>query len=394
MRYDFSTMIDRSGMDSLKWINMRALNPDVKEGIVPFTTADMEFYSPPELTEGLSEYIRNTILGYSQPTDDYRNSVVAWMKRRHNWDVKAEWITETQGVVNALFIAVNAFTEPGDGVIVMTPIYTNFFPAVQRNQRVFVDCPLKMDENGKYGIDFDLLEQLASEEKNKLLLFCSPHNPVGRVWMREELERVGDICCRNQVLIVSDEVHSDIIMPGHSHVTFGSLSEEIATNAIVCTSPSKTFNIAGLKISNIIIPDDGIRKKFRSNIEESFLSIRVNTLGYRACVYAYNRCEEWLRQLNEKIYENSCLVADFFSKELPKIRMCTHEGTFMVWLDFREHGWSEEKLGEVLNFEAQVFLEKGSEFGKEGTGFQRMNIAAPTQVIRSALERMAAVLEK
>lgn len=394
MKYDFSTIIDRSCMDSLKWNNMRALNPEVKEGIVPLTTADMEFFSPPELTEGLAEYIKGTILGYSQPTDDYRDSVIRWMKDRHHWDVKAEWITETQGVVNALFISVNAFTEPGDGVIVMTPIYTNFFPAVQRNGRIFADCPLKTDENGKYGIDFELLERLARVERNKLLLFCNPHNPVGRVWTREELEKVGDICGKNHVLIVSDEVHSDIIMPGHKHLVFGNLSEHIAENTIVCTSPSKSFNIAGLKISNIIISNDELRKKFRSNIEESFLSIRVNTLGYRACVYAYNECGEWLRQLNRKIYENSVLTDDFLSKELPDIRISDHEGTFMLWLDFRKLGLDEEKLSEILDFEAQVFLEKGTEFGKQGAGFRRMNIAAPTLVIQDALERMAAALKR
>ena len=394
MMYDFATVIDRSCMDSLKWNNMRALNPDVKEGIVPLTTADMEFYSPPELTHGLSEYVRNTILGYSQPTDDYRDSVIRWMKTRHNWDIKAEWITETQGVVNALFISVNAFTEPGDGVIVMTPIYTNFFPAVQRNRRLLAECPLKIDQSGAYEIDYELLEHLAHMEKNKLLLFCSPHNPVGRVWTREELERVGDICCRNHVLIVSDEVHSDIIMPGYEHSVFGNLSERIAENTIVCTSPSKSFNIAGLKISNILISNDELRAKFRSSIEESFLSIRVNTLGYRACVHAYNECGEWLRQLNMKIHENSLLTAGFLAEELPDIRMSAHEGTFMLWLDFRKLGFAEEKLSEVLNFDAQVFLEKGSEFGKQGSGFQRMNIAAPTPVIQKALERMAAVLKR
>src|SRR5665647_81554 len=258
MKYDFETIIDRRSTGSGKWDQMIRCNPDVSRGVVPFSVADMELKNPPEITEGLKKYIDSTILGYTQPTDSYLNAVCDWMKRRHGWVVKRDWIIGSPGVVNALFLAVKAFTNQGDGIIIQTPVYYPFYAAIERNQRALVKNPL-IYTGSNYFIDYDDLERKAHDPKNKVLLFCSPHNPVGRVWTPEELTRVGEICLRNNVLIISDEIHFDLIMPGHKHTVFANVSEDLANNTIVCTSPSKTFNLAGMQTSNIIIPNEIIR---------------------------------------------------------------------------------------------------------------------------------------
>lgn len=392
MRYDFSTIIDRSQMDSLKWMNMYKKDPAISQGIVPLSTADMEFFSPPELVRQLQEYIGSTILGYSYKTESYQKAVTGWMERRHGWKISPEWIVETQGVVNALFIAVQCLTAPGDGVILLTPIYNPFYVAVERTGRNLRRCPLITDEEGIYRIDFEQLERLAAEPATKLLLFCNPHNPTGRVWTPGELQRVSDICLKYHVRVISDEVHSDIIMPGYCHTTWGKVSPEQEQNCIVCVSPSKTFNVAGLKTSNILIPNEELRQTFCSYIEESYLSIRVNTLGYKACEFAYNDCGNWLDELLAVLAGNSRMVTEFLAKHLPGVKAARHEGTYLMWLDFNALGLSDESLTEILEDRAQVFLEEGSHFGKEGIGFRRINIACPETTLKSALERMAEAL--
>lgn len=392
MKYDFTTIIDRSNTGSGKWEQMKKWNPNVSKGVVPFSVADMEFKNPPEIVEGLKKYIDSTILGYTQPTENYLNAVCSWMKRRHDWVVKKEWIIGSPGVVNAFFQAVKAFTEQGDGIIIQPPVYYPFYIAVESNKRTLVKNPLIFTGSG-YVIDYDDLERKARNPKNKVLLFCSPHNPVGRVWTPEELARVGEICLRNKVIIISDEIHFDLIMPGHKHTVFANVSEELANNMIICTAPSKTFNLAGMQTSNIIIPNEKIRKAYLQEMASNgFYSL--NILGYKACEIAYTECEEWLEQLLGLIYHNHLKLKEFIEKNLPVIKVIELEGTYLQWMDFRGLGLNKDELEELMHFAAEIFFDEGYLFGEEGAGFERMNLACPTRIMMDGLKRLAATINK
>ncbi len=307
------------------------------------------------------------------------------MKRRHNWEIKPEWILGSDGVVPAFHNAVKAFTKPGDGVILMTPAYYPFYRAIDNNHRKRVELELT-DNNGRYEIDFDKLEELAKQPENTLILFCSPQNPVGRVWTVDELTRLGRICIDNDVMILSDEIHADLIMPGYKHTVFATISEEFAHHCIVCTAPSKTFNIAGLENSNIIIPDDEIRRRYWTE-EYTTGRERLNMLGYKACELAYTKCEKWLEELIELIHTNELTVKDFMAESFPEIKVYTLEGTYLLWLDFRAWGLEPKALEEFMVNEALLFLDEGYVFGKGGSGFERINLACPTWVLKEALER-------
>ena len=392
MKYDFTTVVDRSNMGCAKWEQMKGWNPDVSPGVVPFSVADMELKNPPEITQGLKKYLDETILGYTMPTDAYLNAVCSWMHKRHDWEISKEWIIGSPGVVNAFFLAVKAFSDEGDGIIIQTPVYYPFKTAIERNKRTLVKNPL-LFTGSTYVIDYDDLELKARNPRNKVLLFCSPHNPVGRVWTPEELARIGEICLRNQVLIISDEIHFDLIMPGHKHTVFARLSANLANNMMVCTAPSKTFNLAGLQTSNIIIPNPKIRSRY---VEEMMLngSFSLNIMGYKACEIAYTECEEWLEQLLQLIYHNHLELKKFMAANLPAIKVFDLEGTYLQWMDFRGLGMNKDELKKFMHFEAEVFCDEGYVFGEEGAGFERMNLACPTRVMMEALERLAAAIKK
>lgn len=385
MDYDFTTLVNRSAAGSLKWLEMRQKNPDIGPDIVPFSVADMELRNPPEIIEGLKQYLDRTVLGYTDPTPSYFDAVCGWMKRRHNWDVRPEWILCADGVVPAFHNAVKAFTSPGDGVILMTPAYYPFYRAIANNQRKLVATQL-VARNGRYEINFDELERLAQAPENKILLFCSPQNPVGRVWTREELTRVGRICIDNDVLILSDEIHFDLIMPGFQHTVFATISEEFAQHCIVCTAPSKTFNIAGMEVSNIIIPNADLRKRYRDE-EYTTGRERLNLLGYQACEIAYTQCDAWLSALLVLIQENYDYVCKFMAAHFPEITVYPLEGTYLLWMDFRRWGLSPQDLEDFMVHKALLFMDEGYVFGKGGEGFERMNLACPSHVLREALER-------
>lgn len=390
--YDFQTKVSRP--DSAKWIQMRGWNSNIKDGVIPFTVADMELKHPPELINGLKEFLEDAVLGYAAPTESYIGSVINWMKRRHDWEIKKEWIVGTPGVIHAFFSAVGAFTDPGDGVIVMNPIYYPFYTAVERNGRKVIKNPLIRNESGSYEIDFDDLEAKAKDPRTKLLLFCSPHNPVSRVWTKEELQKLGDICNRNKVLVLSDEIHFDLIMPGYRHTVYASISEEFAQNCIVCTAPSKTFNLAGMQVANIVIPNEKIRNTLTEYMLRSANSLRLNMLGYKACELVYTQCEAWLDELNRQVYKNSEVVTNFFQEKLPAIKVTKLEGTYLLWMDFRALGLEDKKLEEILHHEAQVFFDEGYIFGEGGSGFERMNLACPTGPVIEAMERLEDTLKK
>lgn len=390
--YDFETLVQRKKMGSAKWDEMVKINPLVPEDVVPFSVADMEFKNPPEVIEGLKKYLDEVILGYSIPTESYYDAVIGWMKGRHNWNIYKESIVLSPGVVSALFTAVRAFLEPGDGVIVLTPVYYPFFKAVTENQCNVVESRLKF--NGvQYEIDFDDLEQKVKDSANKMFLLCSPHNPVGRVWTKEELLHIGHICIDNNVLVVADEIHFDLIMPGYKHTVFSSISEEFAQHSITCTSPSKTFNLAGMQTSNIIISNEKLREKFiQENLRIGNMSL--NTLGYKACELAYSNCEKWLNELIEVIDGNRKYFVRFMEENIPEIRPVRMEGTYLQWFDCRGLGMTYQELEHFMTIDAMLFLDEGHIFGNSGEGFERINLACPRYVLEKALINLKIHLEK
>lgn len=392
MKYDFETIVDRTNCGSPKWDKMIRCNPKVSPGVVPFSVADMEFKNPPEIIEGLKKYLDSTVLGYARPTESYFNAVCDWMKKRHEWLIDKKWIVGTPGVVNVIHLAVKTFTKPGEGVIIQPPVYHPFYTAVVRNNRTLVKNPL-IYTGAKYIIDYDDLERKAADPRNNVLLFCSPHNPVGRVWTPEELIRVGEICLRNKVLIISDEIHFDIIMPGYKHTVLANVSEDLTDNTIVCTAPSKTFNMAGLQISNIIIPNGKKREVFIREMESNGVH-SLNILGYKACEIAYTQCERWLDQLLDIINQNRLRLKEFIGHYLPDIKVIDLQGTYLQWLDFRSLGLNNQELEKLMNFYAEMFFDEGYIFGEEGNGFERMNLACPTTIMLDGLKRMATVINR
>lgn len=393
MKYNFETVGKRYRTGSKKWDEL--LNGGIREeeDIIPFSVADMEFKTAPEIIQALKEELDRFVLGYANPTQDYLETVCRWMRERHGWEAKPEWILPEHGIVEAFFNTVKIFTGPGEGVMLMTPVYYPMYHAVRDNGRVLVECPL-VRRDGRYEIDFDDFERKAADSNTRLLILCSPHNPVGRVWSREELERVGEICLRHQVLVVSDEIHFDLIMPGHKHTVFASLSPEIASNCIVCTAPSKTFNLAGLQTSNILVPNPALRERYLAALKRSSINPKCNILGYRACQAAYQYCAPWLDQAVQVINANRRLVVDFIARELPQIKTTPLEGTYLLWLDCRGLGLESRELERVNRQEAKLFFDEGRIFGPQGEGFERWNLACPTRYIQEGLERMKAAYDQ
>ncbi|MGN0629230.1 MAG: MalY/PatB family protein [Oscillospiraceae bacterium] len=383
MKYDFETVVNRKGTGSDKWDSMYERIPNAGDGIVPLSVADMEFVNAPEIKEGLKEYIDSTVLGYTGPTENYFESVISWMERRHGFSPKKEWFVTTAGVVPALKEMVMRFTEPSDSVLMLTPVYYPFYSSVESNGRKVVGSELILDGT-EYRIDFDDFAAKAARPEVTLMILCSPHNPIGRVWTREELLKICEICLENHVFIISDEIHFDLIMPGFEHVSLGTFEEKYINNCAICTAPSKTFNLAGLQTSNIFIPNEEYREKMTA--ARGYFSL--NIFGYKACELAYNRCEEWLDELLLVLDENRKLVEDFFVENLPEVRVHRLQGTYLMWVDFRAWGMSTEEQEKFMLEHAQTALDEGYLFGEGGNGFERINIACPKKTLEAALWRI------
>lgn len=393
MSYDFETVRKRFHTGSKKWDDMTACGVQDSEDIIPFSVADMEFVTAPEIVEALKRELDNSVMGYSNPTSSYLDTVCGWMEKRHGWRPKPEWILPSFGVIDAFYEAVKTYTRPGEGVMLMTPVYYPMYHAVRDNGRVLVDCGL-VRKDDTYVIDFEDFERKAADENTKLLILCSPHNPCGRVWSREELEKIGNICLKHGVLVVSDEIHFDLVMPGYKHIVFPSISEEFANNCILCTAPSKTFNLAGLQTSNIIIPDPELRKRFWNALTHCNPNPKCNILGYRACEAAYKDCEEWLEQAIRIIDTNRRLVTEFLAKEFPAIQVIKMEATYLLWMDWRGLHIDSRELERINREEARLFFDEGYIFGEQGDGYERWNLACPTRYVQEALERMKSAYAK
>ncbi len=391
--YDFETIIPRYNTGSGKWAEVQRVLGDTPEDVVPFSVADMEFITAPEIREGLKSFIDNSILGYSIAPDRYKDAVVHWMKTKHNWDIQKEWICSAHGVVDAFHLAIKSYTNEGDGVILMTPVYYPMYAAITKNNRVLIENKLVKGEKN-YTIDFKDLEDKASDEKTKLLILCSPHNPVGRVWTKDELYKIAEICKKHNVLVISDEIHFDFVDKGYTHIVYSSLSEEVADNSVILTSPSKTFNVAGLQTACVLIKNEALRDRFMSEIKTTAGVPKCNILGYEACTIAYTQGETWLEEAKKIIYKNRDIIVDFLSKEFPSVKVFDLEGTYLLWMDFSSLGINHLELEKIMKHEAHLFFDEGYIFGEEGIGFERWNLACPTKSIEDALIRLKNALKK
>lgn len=390
MTYDFESLVDRRGVGSVKWDQMIAWKADVSHDAVPLSIADMEFKNPPEVIEGLKAYLDDSILGYTAPYASFQKAVIDWQQKRHQWTIEADWIVHTQGIVAAFYAAIRAFSKAGDGVIVFRPVYHPFLEAILDNDRKEVNVPL-IETDGYYTIDFEGFEKAAAHSDNKILLFCSPHNPVGRVWTKEELEKLADIVIKHDLFLISDEIWYDFVANGHHHHVTATIHPQLTSRMISCTAPSKSFNLAGAGLSNIIIEDPDVRSRFKKEVALVRGDL-INAFGYKACELAYTQSERWLDELLKVIRTNHQLVHDFFKQEFPLIKAPLPEGTYLQWLDFRALGLSNEELEHFLHEEAEFFTDEGYIFGSEGDGFERINVALPTKQLDIQLKKLKAAL--
>lgn len=386
---DFDKIIDRKNTSCLKYDF--AVQRGYPQGIQPFWVADMDFQAPAEVIEELVKRSRHGIFGYTDPNEHYKAALQKWFKKHHNWEVDGKELTITPGVVFALAAAVRAFTEPVEAVLIQQPVYYPFSEVIKQNHRQLVNSPL-VYENGGYHIDFADFEAKIQKNNVKLFILCSPHNPVGRVWSRDELVRMAEICLANGVIIVSDEIHHEFVRPNIKHTVLASISDKIAQNTITCTAPSKTFNLAGLQVSNIFIKNESLRRRFRQEVLSVGYS-QPNALGLFACQAAYEKGEQWLDELKAYLEENFQKTKAFLKENMPKVHLIEPQGTYLVWLDFNAYGLTDEQLDEIIIHKANLWLDSGHIFGKDGSGFQRINIAEPWQVLEKGLQSLAAAFK-
>lgn len=384
MKYDFDEQIERRGSDCLKYDF--AVERGMPEDILPLWVADMDFRTAPCITERIQKDAAFGIFGYTDSKDDYFETLSKWYKTYFNWKVEKDWLVKTPGIVFAIATAVSAFTKEGDSILIQQPVYYPFSSVIRNNNRRLVNNELVL-EDGRYEMDLEDFEKKIVQEKVKLFILCSPHNPVGRVWTEEELRRIGEICLKYDVKIVSDEIHSDFVYPGFVHHVLTTVDERFRDISIVCTAPSKTFNLAGLQVSNVWIPNPELRRVFEQKISAVGYS-EVNMLGLHACQAAYEGGREWLEQLKEYLKGNLDFVRNYLKENIPQIKLIEPEGTYLVWLDCRELGLSEKELEQFIAQKAKLWLDDGVIFGKAGEGFERVNIACPRATLKEALERL------
>ena len=395
MKYDkafFDTYIERRGTRSIKWDGCNAkfgVDPDVE--MLPMWIADTDFPAPTEVVETMVERAKHGAYGYviNRP-DSFVQSIAGWISRRYGWEVKPEWIVFTPGVIPGFNIAYQRFSEPGDGVIVQTPIYYPFMDGVRNNGRNMVVNQL-VETDGYYTINFDELEQQVKDPGNKILIMANPHNPTGRCWTREELERLGNLCADNDVLLICDEIHADLIMAGARHFSMGTISEKILQNTIFHYAPSKTFNLAGLQTAFAVIPNDAIRAKFEQGQTANRI-INMNWFGQVALEIAYDQCEDYVTGLCEYVNANMDYVVDYIREKLPMLKLRKSEGTYMVWVDFRGTGMTTEEIEHFIAHKAHIGVDMGTWFGPGGEGWLRFNLACPRCLVERAMEMLAYAL--
>lgn len=384
MRYNFDEIIDRSTSHCVKIEKLKTVFG--RDDLMPLWVADMDFLSPPEITEALMERVKHGIFGYTVPNDGYYDSIINWLKNRHDYPVEKDEINFVPGVVKGFAFAIDVFTKENDKIIIQPPVYHPFRIVSEALNRKVINNPLKL-EDGKHKIDFDGLRQIIAENECKMLIFCSPHNPGGRVWDKDELKELAEICYDNNILVVSDEIHADLALPGFKHHPFATVSEKARENSITLMAPSKTFNIAGVVSSFAVIHNQELRNRYLD-----FLSPRELDQGtlfaFTATEAAYTQGGEWLDQLLSYVQKNIDFVDDFLKKNIPQIKAIQPEASFLIWLDCRELGLSQRELVNLFVNKAKLALNDGSIFGKEGEGFMRLNVGTPRSNIEKALENL------
>lgn len=385
MKYDFDEIIPRRGSNSYKW-------DTAEEEVLPMWVADMDFRTAPTIIETLHKRVEHGIFGYTKVPSAYYEAITHWFTRRHSWPIEREWIIYTSGVVPALSAIIKALTVPGDHVVVQTPVYNCFFSSIRNNNCEIIANPL-IYTNETYRIDFEDLERKAADPKTKLLLLCNPHNPAGRVWSREELTHIGEICIRNNVLVVADEIHCELVFPEYTYTPFASISKEFLMNSVTCISPSKAFNLAGLQIANIISADEGRRKKIDKAININEVC-DVNPFGVEALIAAYNNGEEWLKELIHYLSENYRYLKSYFKKHLPLFPVTILEGTYLVWVDCSVMKRSSREIMNTLLEKEKIWVNEGDLYGDAGERFIRINIACPRQILTDGLSRLERVLRQ
>lgn len=381
MKYDFDKHTNRRGTNCVKWDSAADKN------VLPMWVADMDFETTPAITDALRKRMEHGIFGYTRVPDSYYEAITGWFERRHDWHIEKEWIIYTSGVVPAISAIIKALTVPGDKVLIQTPVYNCFFSSIRNNGCEIVESPLVATGN-TFITDFDDLELKAADPKTKVMILCNPHNPAGRVWTCEELVRIGEICIRNGVTVIADEIHCELVMPGHRYTPFASISDEFSRHSVSCVSPSKAFNIAGLQIANIVCEDVERRAKIDRAINDNEVC-DVNPFGVIALQAAYNEGGEWLDQLIEYIHGNYTAMQEFCREHLPDFPIATLEGTYLVWMDCRKLGITSEELEHHLTAEAHLWLNAGTMYGSAGEGYMRWNIACPRDMMMEGLKRFS-----
>jgi len=388
MRYNFDEAPGRENTDCLKWDKRKEVFG--KADVIPMWIADMDFSTPPFIIDALRERLNHEILGYSYRPDSYFDAIISWVSALHQWQIRREWIEFSPGVVPALNICTHAFTSPGDEIIIQPPVYPPFYGAVSDHGRKLVFNPLLETEDG-YRMDFEGLKKVITPA-TRMLILSNPHNPVGRVWTRQELNELAEICHEKDIVILSDEIHSDLLLPGVKHVPVASVSERAASVTVTCMAPSKTFNLAGLSTSSMIISDPGLMEKYRTTLTGLHMHLG-NIFGNVASEAAYTHGREWLEQLMLYVEGNVDLVIDFCREHLPVIRPVRPEATYMIWLDCRSMGMTGDELNRFFVESAGVGMNEGSRFGPGGEGFMRMNLACPRATVKRALEQIETAIK-
>jgi cystathionine beta-lyase len=381
--FDFDEVIDRTNTNSIKY--EFAKERGMPEGLLPMWVADMDFKTPPTVIDKLIEVSKHGIFGYTEVKEDYFQALSGWFSRRFNYNVHKSWVRKTPGVVFALAMCIRAYTKPGDSVIIQTPVYYPFSGCILENGRKLVDNPLRYHQ-GRYTMDFDDLEKKMVSENAHLLLLCSPHNPVSRVWTRQELSELGRICLKHDCLVISDEIHCDFIFGGRAHHIFSTVQSAFEEISVILTAPSKTFNIAGLHIANAFISNSNLRTLLKQEMSRTGTS-QLNAMGLAACQAAYETGEQWLESLLAYLEGNIALTKEFILQRLPQLHLIEPEGTYLLWLDCRKLG-DDQEINDIIIKKARLWLDSGTMFGKTGSGFQRINIACPKSVLLEALERL------
>ena len=384
MKFDFDTVVNRKNTNAIKYD--LAKKRGKPEDAVSLWVADMDFPTAPCIQKAVAEKAAHGIWGYSRPDNRYYDALKKWYKERHNFEVQNEWVVNTPGVCFALSTAVKAFTNEGESVLIQKPVYYPFFNIINSLQRKVVNSSLIL-KNNHYEIDFDDFERKIVQENVKMFILCSPHNPGGRVWTKQELQKISEICLAHNVLVVSDEIHSDITFGSNVHTVYGSLSEQALKNSIICTAPSKSFNLAGLQFSNIFIADEKLRKAFSKELDKTGYD-EPSVFGIVAATAAYSKGADWFDSVKSYIWENILFAKNYIEENASKIKVLVPEGTYLLWLDFSKTGLSDSEINDRVLNKAKVWLDRGSMFGKEGEKFQRINCATPRIILEDALKRI------